>query len=298
MNGVPALPLAASLSEWVRFGAVLAAGLLAGQVVRWALVRAERRQGDVRGALVLGRLVRLAVVTLAVIYALAQVGVRIGPLVAAAGVGGVALAFAVRSILENFLAGILLLLRRPFRPGDEIAALDFSGTVEEVNLRTVVVRTYDGRRVFLPNGSVLSSPIVNESAFAVRRSELLVGVAYGADVEHAAEAMRSAAAEVPGVAQDPAPEALAFAFGASSVDLCLRFWHSSSTAEMWRVRHAVLAGVKRRLEAVEIPIPFEQLTVTWAGDLPESVAGEVRSPDGNRPNRASGRGGGTADGAR
>lgn len=132
----------------------------------------------------------------------------------------------------------------------------------------------------------------------MRRSELLVGVAYGADVEHAAEAMRSAAAEVPGVAQDPGPEALAFAFGASSVDLCLRFWHSSSTAEMWRVRHAVLAGVKRRLEAVEIPIPFEQLTVTWAGDLPESVAGEVRSPDGNRPNRASGRGGGTADGAR
>ena len=160
MNGVPALPLAASLSEWVRFGAVLAAGLLAGQVVRWALVRAERRRGDVRGALVLGRLVRLAVVTLAVIYALAQVGVRIGPLVAAAGVGGVALAFALRSILENFLAGILLLLRRPFRPGDETAALDFSGTVEDVNLRTVVVRTYDGRRVFLPNGSVLSSPIV------------------------------------------------------------------------------------------------------------------------------------------
>jgi len=278
--GLPALPLAASLTEWTRFGAVLAAGLLAGQAVRWLLVRAERRQGDLRGALVLGRLVRLAVVALAVIYALAQVGVRIGPLVAAAGVGGVALAFAVRSIFENFLAGILLLLRRPFRPGDEIAALDFSGTVEDVNLRTVVLRTYDGRRVFLPNGNVLSSPIVNESAFAVRRSELLVGVAYAADVERAAEAMRSAAAEVAGVVEDPAPEALAFAFGASSVDLCLRFWHPSSTAEMWRVRHAVLAGVKRRLEAVEIPIPFEQLTVTWAGGFPEPTAAAARSANG------------------
>ncbi len=277
MTGRLELPLAANLGEWGRFGAVLAGGLLLGQLVRWALVRAERRRGDLRGALVLARLVRLGVVGLALIYALAQVGVRIGPLVAAAGVGGVALAFAVKSIFENFLAGILLLLRRPFRPGDEIAALDFAGTVEDVNLRTVVLRTYDGRRVHLPNGNVLSSPIVNESAFPVRRSELLVGVAYAADVARAADELRRAAEQVPGVVADPPPEAYAFQFGASSVDLCLRFWHASSTAEGWRVRHAVLAGAKRRLEAVEIPIPFEQLTVTWAGDEPVPAAAGARA---------------------
>ncbi len=267
------LPLAATSSEWTRAGGVLVVGLIAGQVLRWALVRVERRRGDLRGAVAFGRFVRLLVVLLAAIYALAQLGVRIGPLVAAAGVGGVALAFAVRSILENFLAGILLLLRRPFRPGDEIETLDFSGVVEDVNLRAVVLHTHDGRRVFLPNGRVLSSAIINESAHPIRRSEFLVGVAYDADIERAAEVMRSAASEVDGVIPDPAPEALAFAFGASSVDLCVRFWHPSTTAEMWRIRHAVVANVKRRLELAGIPIPFEQLTVTWATEPPTSPGG-------------------------
>lgn len=268
------LPVAADAAQWTRFGAVLVGGVLLAEALRWAVLRVERTRGDVRGAVVLGRLLRLAVLVLATIYALAQVGVRIGPLVAAAGVGGVALAFAVKSILENFLAGVLLLLRRPFRPGDEIASGTFEGVVEDVNLRTVVLRTFDGRRVFLPNGGVLGTAIVNQTAFPVRRSEIEVGVGYDADLARATTVAVRAVAGVDGVHADPAPEAFATAFGPSAMPLCVRFWHAASTPVAWRVRHDAVVAVKAALEAERVSLPFEQLTVRFAADsaaLPVAV---------------------------
>lgn len=254
--------VAAGAWDWGRFGLVIAGGLALGLAVDRAVAAyAARGDSDRRGAVVLGRLVRVAILLVALIYALPRVGVRIAPLLTAAGLGGVAVAFAVQNILQNFLAGILLLVRRPFRPGDQVATGENEGVVEDVNLRTVVLRTYDGQRVYVPNGDVVRNPIVNRTAFAQRRTELVVGVGYDSDLEHARRVIERAVAGAEGVLSDPAPEALVFRIGESSIDLCVRFWHASAMADMWRVRHAAAVALKRALDEAGIEMPFPQLAL-------------------------------------
>lgn len=257
-----ALPVAADTTEWMRAGVVLVVGLVLAQGLYAAVARAQTRQGsDRRGARAFGRIVRVVVVVAALIYALAQLGVRIGPLLAAAGVGGVALAFAIRSIFENFLAGVLILLRRPFRAGHEIVSKDHEGTVEDINLRAVVLRTYDGQRVFIPNGQILNAPLVNRTAFAIRRSEIVVGVAYDADLSEAVAVIGRALSATDGVVGEPPPEALCSAFGESAVELCVRFWHGATIEQAWRARHAAVVAVKGALDDAGIAIPFPQLAL-------------------------------------
>jgi len=256
------IPLAASTADWTRFGVVVLVGLVLAQGLYAGIARAQARRGsDLRGARAFGRIVRVVIIVATAIYALAQLGVRIGPLLAAAGVGGVALAFAIRSIFENFLAGVLILLRRPFRTGDEIVSEDHEGTVEDVNLRAVILRTYDGQRVFIPNGQILSAPLVNRTAFAVRRSELVVGVAYDADLDEAVSVICRALAAAEDILDDPPPAALCSAFGDSAVELCVRFWHGATIEQAWRARHAAVLAVKNGLDSAGIVIPFPQLAL-------------------------------------
>lgn len=261
------LHLAATTAEWTRCVIIVAAGFVVGQGLAWGIPRAASRgDSDPRGARVLGRMIRLVVVSAAVIYGVAQLGVRIGPLLTAAGIGGVALAFAVRTIFENFLAGILLLLRRPFRPGDQIGSADFEGVVEDLNLRAVVLRTLDGRRVLIPNGKVLSNPIINLTAFPARRTDLTVGVGYDADLEATRALIEDAVRGVAGVRADPPPEALVEAFGESTVDFCVRFWHAAPIREMWLVRHRVAVAVKQALDEAGVAMPFPQLALRAPAD--------------------------------
>lgn len=259
---------AADLWDFGRAGIVLFVAFLLGIGVP-ALIRRLTRgddDGDPRGVAVLGRLIRILLVTVALIYALAQLGVRITPLLTAAGIGGVALAFAVKTIFENFLAGILLLLRRPFRPGDEVASGELEGTVEVVNLRAVVLRTYDGQRVYIPNGQVLGEPIINRTAFPVRRSELIVGIDYDADAERAARLLTEALRAEDGVLSNPAPEVFVSELSASSVDLCAYFWHPSTMHEACKARHRAAIVLKAACDANDIPIPFPQMALRPADD--------------------------------
>src|SRR5207249_11269776 len=91
-----------------------------------------------------------------------------GPLLGALGIGGIALAFALQDILENFIAGLIIQARRPFRRGDEINTHDYVGRVEDVNLRNVIIRTFDGERVLLPNAMVLKAPVEHTSELQSR----------------------------------------------------------------------------------------------------------------------------------
>lgn len=281
ISDVPVV-LAATTTEWVRAGAVLGGGLVVAQALHLSLVLlASRGDSDPRGARTLGRLVRVVIASAALIYAVAQLGVRIGPLLTAAGIGGVALAFAVRTIFENFLAGILLLVRRPFRPGDQVATIEHEGTVEDVNLRAVVLRTPDGRRVLIPNGQVLGRPIVNLTAFPARRTELVVGVEYAADLETARTCIESAVQRAEGVLDRPPPEALVHAFGDSSVELCVRFWHAAPIEAMWRARHHAAVAAKRALEEAGIAMPFPQVTLRAPAEGPMAVRVESAEREGD-----------------
>ncbi|MDP9020522.1 MAG: mechanosensitive ion channel family protein, partial [Actinomycetota bacterium] len=137
--------------DWLRAGAILVVALVASRLVkRLTASYVERGDGARLAAQLVGRVVGALVVVGGFVYALQVLGVRLGPVLGALGIGGLALAFAAQTILENLFASVLLQSRRPFRRGDQIATNEIEGTVEDVNFRTVVLRTYAGERVLVP----------------------------------------------------------------------------------------------------------------------------------------------------
>ena len=124
------------------------------------------------------------------------------------GVGGVAIGFAFRDILQNLLAGVILLLTRPFRIGDQIVVDKFEGTVEDIQVRATIVRTYDNLQVVIPNTRLFTGEVTVNTAYEMRRLEYDVGIGYGDDIDTAKRVIYEALKGLERVRQDPIPEVL------------------------------------------------------------------------------------------
>lgn len=201
-------PGGVGLSSWVAAGTALLVSVAAALVARWLVRRHDTRRGTTTTSVqVVARLVFVVVVTVGVYVALRIVGLDLGPVLGGAGIVGIALAFALRDIVENLISGMLMGLRNPFTPGDEIVSGEHTGVVEGLNLRYTAIRTPDGARVLLPNGKVLSSPLTNLTVNGHRRSEFAVGVAFGSDLQQARTVVLDALADLAEVHDEPPPEA-------------------------------------------------------------------------------------------
>lgn len=248
--------------DWAVAAGIFLGGLVGGRILHKLLVRAVRR-GDAEGgsAEAIGRVAAFVVASVAFIYALIALGVRLGPFLGAIGIGGVAVAFAAQAILANFLASVILQMRRPFRRGEQVSTNGVDGTVEDVNFRTVVLRTYDGERVLVPSSKVLNEPIVNHTRLGRRRTSLAVSVAYDTDLDKAVRVLTEAVRGVPEVFVDPEPDVHVEQFADSGVELLVRFWHAPDIASLYRARTAVAIAVKQALDDAGIVIPFPQLVI-------------------------------------
>ena len=137
------------------------------RIARGAIIRVAHHRGRPDLGNLLGSLAHGAVLLLAFLFAAAIVfpSVNPGGIFATLGVGSVAIGFAFKDILQNLLAGLLLLINRPYRRGDQIKIKEFEGTVEHIESRATLIKTYDGRRVIIPNSDVYTSPVVVNTAF-------------------------------------------------------------------------------------------------------------------------------------
>jgi small conductance mechanosensitive channel len=142
------------------------------------------------------------------------------------------------------------------------------GTVDDVNFRTVVLRTFDGERVMVPCAQVLTTPIVNHTTLGRRRTTVGVSVAYDTDLGKALTVLREALRETKGVLERPAPEVWVESFADSGIDLAVRFWHPPDIATLWRTRSEVAVAVKRALDDAGIRIPFPQRVLHFSDDRP------------------------------
>lgn len=257
---------ALSLGDWVTAASLIVGAILLALIARRIIERFLAARLVPFVSRLIARLVAFVVVLFGFFYSMQQVGVSLAPLFGLLGLLGLALAFAFQEVLENFIAGIFLAARRPFGQGDEISTADHEGFVEDISLRELTLRTYDGELVYIPNSVVWQNPIVNHTAKPVRRTTVAVGVAYDTDLEVAGDVLLQALRSVPGVADDPAPQALAHQFGASSIDFALRFWHNAGIADEWLVRDDVVKAAHVALGEAGIEIPFPQRVVTFVGD--------------------------------
>lgn len=247
--------------------AVLAGFLLLARLVQDLVRRALRRQ-DEAFAMMVARLAHVAVLALGVFVALwiAVPTVEFGQLFASLGVTGLILGFALRDIIENFVAGILILWRRPFRVGDQIRSGDYEGTVVEINFRSTVLRTYDGIRVFIPNGTVFTEPVENLTANATRRSLVVLGIDQDASVADARRVILEAIGGIEGVLPDPAPAVLFAEVGDFANVLHVLYWTAPPNrfSEL-TTRSRVTERLYEALPAAGITFPYPIQTVALDG---------------------------------
>jgi small-conductance mechanosensitive channel len=200
---------------------------IAGVVLRRVAARFTLRTRRHRSVgIVLGRLGQGVLVLLGLLIALviAVPGFTPGQLVSVLGLSSVAIGFAFRDILQNFLSGILLLLSEPFRIGDQIKSGDFEGTVENIETRATSIVTYDGRRIVMPNSTLFVNPVTVNTANEKRRLEYDIKLPKDSDIQKMRQVILRAVTPLPHVLEDPSPDVLLVGFTDNDVTLRLRWW--------------------------------------------------------------------------
>lgn len=252
-------------ADWLQAGAIFVGSIIVAIAV-YRITRGllERALGNGFAAIITGRAVAYLIVVTGFVYALTGLGVRVGPLLGALGLGGLVLALALQKVVENFVGGLILQTRRPFTVGDTIDLDGHIGVVTDIDSRTTVLRGLDGSMVRIANSEVLTTPIVNLTRELLRRSELAVGVAYDTNLEHATEVLTEAVSRVPRISHSPEPWVMLRRFGESSIDFTIYYWHRSDVPSELAATHDLMLAVHQGLADAGITIAFPQMVV-WSG---------------------------------
>ena len=200
-----------------------------------------------------------------------------GKLLGALGLGSVAIGFAFKDIFENFIAGLLILLREPFKLGDYVECEGVSGFVEEITIRDTRIRQVDDEEVTLPNAMLFKNPVNIQTAQDLRRLMILCGVAYDEDVAESREVISRAVSACETVNKDKEIQVFAREFGASSIDFEIAWWTKSDPLSGRRSKDEVVEAVKSALDEAGIEIPFPYRTLTFKDPLSVSEEREQES---------------------
>ena len=221
----------------------------------------ERNERTDRAAIqLLGQIARWTILILGGLAALNQF-VNVTAFIAGLGVAGLAIGFALQDILQNLMAGLILLLQRPFDIGESVEISGEGGTVLQMDLRATELQTWDGRILIIPNASILNANITNYSRAPRRRVDVPIGIGYGDDPETARQALLDAIRQMHGVLETPAPSVRFQSFGESSVDLTLYFWIDTSQTDIFQARDQAVVRAKAALDAAGVDIPYPIRTI-------------------------------------
>lgn len=221
-----------------------------------------------------GRFSGVVIYGLAIILAMDHLGINVTPFIAGAGVAGVALGFAAKDTLSNLVAGILLLLDRPFEKGDRIELWTAPpnsaswGDVIEIGIRATKIRTTDNIVVVIPNNEVMKRDIINYTGQGKSiRLRIRIGIAYSADVDKAKKILTSIAKELEWVVDEPSPPVVMVKhFGESAVELELRIWIHDARKRIDTISHCTdRANEEFRKSSIEIPFPKRDVYVHQVG---------------------------------
>jgi len=254
---------AVSVATLISIGFVLLATLVVGKLLTGLFERVLRRRGKTGEGEVkaLVRVLRYAIWITGATIGLSTAGINLSALFAAGAIFAVAIGFAMQSILQNFVAGVILLLERAIKPGDVLEVEGQMVKVQHMGVRTTVARTLDDEDLIIPNGTLAQSSVKN---FTLRdpeyRVRMRVGVAYSSDMDRVRQTLAAAADGLPWRLSQHEPRILLIEFGSSSVDWEVSVW----TDDPWRVRTLrsdLQVAVWNALQAAGITIAFPQIDV-------------------------------------
>lgn len=205
-----------------------------------------------------------------------------GDIIAGLGISSVAIGFAFKDILQNYFAGLLILWRQPFKVGDQIKVKDYEGTVEDINMRSTRLKTYDGERAILPNGDVYTSAMLVRTAYNKRRVKFVVGIGYPDSIEEARQVIHGVLAGIEGVLKDPGPWVYVTELAGSSVNLTVFFWVESHQANVLKVSDQVVTGIKLALDKAKIDMPFPHTVILMDPKSAGMTIQSTSTPEGTR----------------
>lgn len=253
---------------------VVLGGYVVGRLVQLVLQRYWRWRGRSPSfASVFASLAKWTVAIVAIGAALTVAFPSVRPVNILGGLGIVSIAagIAFQQVLGNLFAGVILLTREPFRGGDQVAIGDVRGTVVSIDLRETIVRTFDGRRVVVPNSVVHDGVVAVQTGYEQVRTSVPVEVAYGTDLDVARSAAVEAMRGIPGVIADPGPQALVTGVGSTSIALELRFWSGALQLETLEARDRVIQAVLSTFAQHGITVPSTPITLTVTPELAEQI---------------------------
>lgn len=264
-------------------------GLLIARAVRAAVRRAAAlRQASPGSSAVLGRIAGGITVLLAFLISasVAFPSVSAADLFNLLGIGGVAIGFAFRDVLQNLLAGVLILLTRPFIIDDQIRVGSHEGTVEDVWVRATVLRTYDNQRILIPNATLFTDKITVITAHEKRRLAFPLTIGNGDNIREARSIVIDTLRRTEGVLADPPPEALVTGLGAAGVDMTARFWiDPPRRREAVDALDSAITSVKEALTEAGIDLPYPTSQVLFHDQTEETDGDRTRQREGWPPGR-------------
>ncbi len=235
-----------------------------GKFVISLLVRGLRRfmqkqQVDKTLETFICNLVRTVLLVVVIIAAIGALGIETTSFIAIFGAAGLAVGLALQGSLSNFAAGVLIVLFRPYRVGDFVEAAGISGSVEQVQILTTVLKTGDNKQIIVPNGQIMDSIITNYSANETRRVDMVVGVSYDDDLDKVRSTIESLVAAEERILDEPACTIAVSELADSSVNFVVRPW--VKTADYWGVMFDLTEAIKKRFDKEGISFPFPQQDV-------------------------------------
>ncbi|MBK5093275.1 MAG: mechanosensitive ion channel [Actinobacteria bacterium] len=255
--------------EWLVALAIIVVAWILSRLIRKLVQKVVGRtstEGHID--ILIARGVEAVIIAIGVILALSEVGMSLSVAMAALGLMSVGIGFALKDILGNLLAGVILLVQHPFTIGDQVRVGEQEGTVENVRVRDTQVLTYDGERVFIPNQTVFNSPIINYTSTPTLRNDIRIGIKYAEDIEKARQIAVKILSTSVGTKNQPRPVVLVES-EEEYVALILRFWVESDRNRNLKIRSDI---VERLLEA------FQADDIDFLHEVREGANVQVKPP--------------------
>ncbi|WIO74339.1 mechanosensitive ion channel [Porticoccaceae bacterium LTM1] len=195
---------------------------------------------------------------LLVIFA-SMVGVEMTSLIAVMGAAGLAVGLALQGSLANFAGGVLILLFKPFKAGDEIEAQGYRGVVQEIQIFNTILLTRDNEKIVIPNGNLSNGCLKNIFCEPTRRVDMTFGISYEDDLVKAKQVIADVLSADSQVLPEPTPDIFISAHADSSINILVRPWCASEN--YWKVYFGTMEAVKLAFDREGITIPFPQRDV-------------------------------------
>lgn len=206
-------------------------------------------------------LLRALLLVIVLVAALDQLGVNTNSVIAVLGAAGLAIGLALQSSLQNFAAGFMLLIFRPFKDGDFVEAAGTAGMIEKIGIFSTVMHTGDNKEVIIPNSAIYGGNIVNYSKRPTRRIDLIFSIGYEDDLRRAREVITQLIQADERILKDPEPLVAVGELAANSVNLFVRPW--VKTEHYWDVRFDLTEKIKLAFDEAGITIPYPQMAIHW-----------------------------------